>query len=412
MLRGAVASLLLATSVARRATNLENEMALSLDNLEISEMLEEHRAAATREAELELVKDTLNSESEWLSSCPCWNPLTFYNVKVDDCCRRTDAGSSKWKEGEKATCKPVSAIMGIDDSQKACGNFCDSNCWRVPHKDDKGHWAGFLGQKILEVASMGFADGLLDRALQQAQKLALGDKQAFIKVSSIHALHPVGTWHQEVTNTIAVRKQAILDSKDAIIANGLKLSSKDILTKDTLKPLRSDTPLLAAPFAFCGFEHVLLDGNARLKALQAAAAADPELKDMTIEVSLLEFATDRLPLLQQAIGLLWNAYAKEAKTMDEAREKQRLAEYRTFRMNIAKCAGVSQGWWKGSGPCPVVDKDGKQIDTIPKGTLFGSDGTEISGKQWDFKLCGKDAWVRADAPGVVVEFCPNCVDRT
>lgn len=337
-----------------------------------------------------------------------------------DCCMRTDAGSKDWKPGEWMTCD-----VNSDEVNADCGWYCKNpaHCLQVGHPNDKQGMLSYLLEKASEINNLP-EDMLLARASWQAQMLQTKScaRQDNIAVAGLHQLHPVGSWREDTWKKTEKRKDAILAAKSVIQSHGGILTEEDMNKNQLLKPMESITSFIAVPFPFCGNSHVLLEGNGRVKAMKLAAAADPDLANMKVEVTLLCYDRGGMKATQEGIALLWNQYVNSIDTMNSTEDAGRITEYGQFKVSVVKCLGEKGGLLGlGSrGPCRIVGESGELIGQVPVGELFGvSSVTQGTTGAWRYEMCGAwasrsytgPAYVVTETPGVVEEFCPKCAAR-
>jgi len=174
----------------------------------------------------------------------------------------------------------------------------------------------YLGSKAGEILHVR-EDLLLARASWQAQFLSSGKEEAFVAVSEIHALHPVGGWREDTWAKTIKRRDAILKAKTLIVSKDVTLLDDDMNNNEDLAPMNSITNFIAVPFPYCGYKYVLLEGNGRLKAMQLAALEHPELQGLKVQTAVLQYSPDSLRTTQEGIALLWNQYVEEASKMED-----------------------------------------------------------------------------------------------
>lgn len=281
--------------------------------------------------------------------------------------------------------------------------------------------ANYWMEKLPEIVNLD-EDIWLTKVSRTAQVVSNGKTKRFVPVQRVHFLHPVGSWRQTTWEKTQKRKNAILQAKDLILSRHSQILDADVNNDATgLIPLRSQDEFLVVPFPFCGSNYVLLDGNGRLKAMQLAAQEDSSLSGLEVEMTLLSYSPDMLHMVQEEIAGLWNMYVESAASFPPS-DTQKIKEYNSFRVGVAKCNGALPDIFASRQDCEVLDVAGNKVGSLQPNTLFGYSetyknelgvlGKSIWGndiKLWTYQMCDNpDHFVSSRAPGEVTIFCPKC----
>jgi len=214
----------------------------------------------------------------------------------------------------------------------------------------------YLAEKAMELPSMGTADLMMAHVAMKVNTLWESQTDVNIPVAHIHQMHPVGAWRPRTWEKTQRRANAVIAARDLIAANGMNITQELTYSQEVLAPLQSVGVATAIPFGHCGWSHVFMEGNGRLKGIRLAQEQHPDIlgEDLRMEATLHTFTPARLKSLHHSIARLWAQYVTEAFDADPSTEQGMIDGYMGFRIGLVRCNGMH-----GFDGCPVVSTPGE-----------------------------------------------------
>jgi len=359
------------------------------------------------------------SESQFY--CPCWSPFT----SASTCCNRTDDGTGLQLGDDHND--PVCVLSGQEEHQH-CERYCWLHCSSVPHPNDRETFFQYLSHKALELPTMGTADLMMGHVAVKVNTLWESQIDINIPVAHIHQMHPVGAWRPRTWERTQARADAVVAARDLIVANGMNITQELTYSNEVLAPLQSVGVATAIPFGHCGWSHVFMEGNGRLKGIRLAQDQHPEIlgEDLRMEATLHTFTPSRLKSVHHSIARLWAQYITEAFEADPSTQEGMINGYMGFRLGLVRCEGMH-----GFNGCPVVSAPGElpnatghpnvvsateivgveeaRVLRNPDLVRFEAAHTEENALKY-YKLCSGGYMIGDVGGTTVMEYCPQCID--
>lgn len=146
-----------------------------------------------------------------------------------------------------------------------------------------GEGAEWLVQKLPELAELDVSDLIMAKCVADIQKHAVSKRMIFVPQERCRAIHPIS--RDTAMVKCEERGAALRASRDAIAANGNRLSEALINSTDTLAIMRSITSFNCIQMTDGNDpQYVLYEGNGRLKGIELAT-----FDKLLIECKLFEF---------------------------------------------------------------------------------------------------------------------------